>query len=215
MSKADTIQEFVRSYNGSWVGLRIGDKIFPAALNSGRLVTPEHLGLKYNTNPEGAQLQRDINWLTDRDSILRDFPDLGMIQIGATIGYLSTKPYRQWHKGYYPQHVKVWVPNLDDIRALKPEVRFASSHPYVLWQVYNREFWHPTEAVRLLGLGEGVGYPLSRNFGVYTKMDFENPLICYKGSTIGAYEGSEGWVLFDNFKQYTTQFKRETQMEAH
>lgn len=211
-SKADTIEEFRRSYNGSWFGLRHNGKVYPATLASNRQITPEHLGVKYHTTQEGAPLQKDVNWASDRLNLLRDYPDLGMVKIGATVGYLSVDPLRQWHKGYYPPNIKVHVPNGPDIKQINPNVRFTPSHPYIVWQVYNREFWHPSEAIRLIGEGEGVGYPLSPNFSVCALKEFEYPVLCYKRKTIGNYNG--GWKLVDPYKIYKDQFRRETKVEA-
>lgn len=215
--RADTLNEFVRSYERSWVGMRgENGRVYPARINFGAFdASTGVLKLKRISDPDKPEEESELVWKQDRMTLVRDMPDLGMISLGPTIGYLSTKPARHWHKGYYPNNVLLHIHNLPDISAVEKLATFHTKLPKVLWQVYNREYWHPKEAIRLIEEGEGVGYPLSKHFGVYLQKDVEHPLIAYKKELAGVYSKEGNWVFLDRFKPCVEQFKRETNVEAY
>jgi hypothetical protein len=212
-ASADTIEEFQKSYADSYFGLRIKDKVFPAKIKA---VSRNVLTCTYTAAKSGGTLSHEIDWLTGRDILDRDYPDLGCVKIGPTVGYMSVRPYRQFKKGYVPDNAEIMVPNKQQIRKVLPRFVPSTSHKDVVWAVYNPEYWHPDEARRLFSVGEGVGYPLSINFSLYLNSDVPNPLIGYKTRSIGVYnESKRRYELFKGMEIFKEQFERETKVKIH
>jgi hypothetical protein len=214
MSNADTLAEFVKSFSDGYFGLRIGDNIFPAKLAERPNTARENLALSYIPANGKQPLSRDINWQTERDMLIRGYPDLGCIKVSQTVGYLKTRPARQFKKGYVTANVELFVPNATEIKKSFPRFVASASSKSVVWQIFNREYWTPAEAVRLMDAGEGAGYPLSPHFGLYMRADTPNLLILHKNKDVGVYRDGR-FELFDKFDLLKEQFTRETKTEVH
>lgn len=214
MSNADTLSEFMKSYIDGWVGLKQDKIIIPCRIAKD-LETPTpngHIVFRYLTSKEGKELSKDLNWVTDRNNLIRGYPDLGMVKVGPTVSYLKTRPFRQFKKGYVPANVEMFIPNVAEIRKVFPRFIVSSASREVVWQVFNREYWHPTEAIRLMDAGEGVGYPISQNFALYCRADIANILLLHKNRDIGVYDGD--FKLFKASSMFKEQFTRETTVEC-
>ena len=207
---ADIIGEFQKSFAEGWFGLKLNGNVFPAQVAT-RTAAKEVLPIKYIANKGGSTLSRDVIWQTERESVLRAYPLLGCLKIGPTCGYLKVRPQKQYKKGYVPSNVELFIPNQSQIKRSFPKFVATPSQKEVVWQVFNREFFHPDRAVQLMDEGEGVGYPLSYNFGLYCDSEHTNPMILYKNRTIGAYTGKE-YELFKGFDLLKDQFERETKV---
>lgn len=213
MADADIKEEFTKSFSDGWFGLKIKDDIFPAKLSLNREVGRNTLPLQYMATKEGKFLSYDLDWTSQRDQLIRDYPDLGCVKVGQTVGYLSVRPQRQYKKGFVPNNVSVFAPNQTQIRKVFPRFIASSGDKGVVWQVFNRERWEPKEAVRLLDEGEGVGYPLSKDFGLYCHSELPNLILLCKTHDVGVYKDGK-FQLFKNFKHLAEQFQRQTDTEA-
>jgi len=215
MAEADTINEFIKSYHEGWFGLRLNDKqLVPSHITETRQKAEGYVALRYIPKAGSSQeLSHDLNWISEKEKLERGYPDLGMIKIGHTVGYMKTRPYRQFKKGYVPANVELFVPNYTEIRKQFPRFVVSSSNREVIWQVFNREWWHPLEAIRLMDEGEGVGYPVSHNFGLYCRADVDNILILRKNRDIGVYTGGR-FEIFKGSEMFKEEFTRETKVEC-
>lgn len=211
---ADTIEEFLKSFKEGFFGLRIGEELYPARLAdrvSGRGVIP----LQYMVNDKGSFQSHDVTWETQRENIIRGYPDLGYFKVGPTCGYVRTRPYRQYQKGYVPSNVEVFIPNLTQIRMVFPRFIATGNSKELVWQIYNRQLWHPDAALKALADGEGAGYPLSNNFAVYLNSGAEVPILCMKNRDVGVVNSAGKYELFKKFADLKEQFQRETTVEAY
>jgi hypothetical protein len=214
MTDADTQEEFVKSYADGFFGVKIDGKVYPSRVVKDRVTKRTVLPIRYMCDKEGKELSMDVDWVAGRGTILRGYPDLGCIKVGPTLAYLSVRPLRQYKKGYVPDNVLLHIPNQYQIRKVLPRFIATSSSKEVVWQVFNREYWELAAAVALLDKSEGVGYPLSQNFGIYLHSDHPNPIILCKNHDAGVYK--DGKVeLFKNFGVWKEQFQRETGVEAN
>lgn len=210
--KADTAEEFCKSFDGSWFGLRLGEKVYPAVLTG--LQTKGTVGIQYFTAPygstEGIKQTLSLKW-EDRDKhLVRDYPNLGAVKFGPTVAYLSVKPRRQWKKGYYASNISMTVPNEALVKKEIPNIRLMTNNRDLVWQVYNRELFNPWYALDCLNKGEGLGYPLSRHFGLYITDSCRDPVISYKHSgSAGVFQGGK-FKLLANFRHLKELFSRET-----
>jgi hypothetical protein len=209
MADADTKEEFIKSFQEGHFGLKIKDEIFPARIAGTRNVSRNILPLSYMATKDGKYLSFDLDWTTQREMLIRDYPDLGCVKMGPTVGYLSTHPKRQFKKGYVPANVGAMIPNQTQIRRIFSRFIASSGSKDVIWQVFRRERWEPKEAIRLMDEGDGVGYPLSKDFGVYLNADLPNPLILCKTHDVGVFDGE--FKLFKNFSFLAEQFERQTE----
>lgn len=212
MSDADTLQEFQKSYGEGWFGLKVGGEVFPAKIVS-RSASKESLTLSYLANKGGATLSKDVPWVGGREALVRGYPDLGCIKVGPTVGYLKTRPTKQFKKGYVSANVELFVPNHTQIRKVFPKFASSPGNKELVWQVFRREYWTPAQAVRDLDAGEGVGYPLSPCFGLYASAECENLLILYRNKSVGVYKNNK-FELFNGFSILKEQFQRETKVEC-
>lgn len=210
---ADIISEFQKSFSDGWFGLKQGGELFPAQVAS-RTAAKEVLPVKYIANKSGSTLSKDVLWQTERDSLVRGYPTLGCVKIGPTVGYLKVRPQKQYKKGYVPSNVELFVPNYTQIRRSFPKFVATASSKEVVWQIFNREFFHPERAVQLMEEFEGVGYPLSYNFGLYCDSEHENLMILYKNRVIGVYKDKQ-FELFKGFALLKEQFERETKVTCN
>lgn len=214
MSDADTMEEFSKSYSDSIFGIRMKEGVFPCFIAPRSEVGKGSIPLIYYTGPgKGEQRSHDLNWVAERDTLVREFPFLGCFKVGPTVGYLRVNPLKQYKKGYFTSNVEVFCPNTSEVRKVFPRFVPSSGLKEVVWQVYRREFFHPLRAVELIEEGEGVGYPLSSNFGLYIRADSPNPIILHKSRDAGVYKKG----VFELFKPYELlkeQFARETKVEC-
>lgn len=215
MAEADVIEEFIKSYNGAYFGLRIDGKVYPAMLSQERRADRAGvLALSYFPTKEGkSKKSYDLDWISGRDNLVRGFPDLGNLKIGQTYAYVSVRPQRQWKKGYVPENVELYIPNIQQIQKVWPRYYVSSTSRGLIWQIYNREFWHPKAAIEALEKGENLGYPLSQHFGVYITDNNVSPIITHKKVDIGVYSENK-FQLFPAYGVYVEQFKRETTEEC-
>lgn len=217
-SKADTIEEFVRSYGkGSYVGVNIDPKsttIHPARIDVNHLAAiPGKIQLRYMVDASGKELSKEIDWIAERDVLIREYPKLGMLKVGPTIGYLSVKPLRQWKKGYYYENVQMHIPNKADLQTVRPRAMLTPASKTVVWHVYNREFWTVPKALELMEEGEGIGYPINYELGVYLRKDMEIPCVAYKNELVGSIDDNKVHVLH-KYKLYSQQIERAFKMEV-
>lgn len=209
---ADTMGEFLKSYAEGWFGLKVGQGIVPAKITP-RTASSEVLTLQYLTNKGKSTLSKDLVWHGERDLLVRGYPDLGCVKVGPTVGYLRVRPAKQFKKGFVSSNVELFVPNQSQIKKVFPRFVASTTNKELIWQVFDREYFHPLRAVELMDEGEGVGYPLSKNFGLYCDSNHPNLLILYKNRSIGAYK-DKTFQLFQTFKDFKEQFQRETAVEA-
>lgn len=214
MSDADTLPEFVKSYSEGFFGLKMKSDVVPCKIAiKDTPIKTDVLALQYMVSSNGKYLSHEMNWLASRTDIQRGYPDLGCVKIGPTMGYLSVRPFRQFKKGYVPANAVIYVPNQSQIRKVMPRFIASTASKEVIWQVFNREYWELARALELMEEGEGVGYPLSQNFGVYLHSEHVNPLIICKNHDAGVVKG-ERVELFKNFSHLREQLLRETELEA-
>lgn len=215
-AKADVLEEFSRSFSTSWFAVKDGGfgtpgTTIPCQLAKDRgAVAKGYLALSYMVDRTGKMLSADLRWETHRQCIIRDYPTLGAVKAGPTVGYLSVKPRRQFKKGYVAENIDMHVPNQADIRKLFPRMLITSpGAKRVVWQVFNRDLWSPKDAIALIEEGEGIGYPLSEHFSVYIGDSWDSPMLLHNTSVIGAYR-DKVFRLLPEYKIYREQFERET-----
>lgn len=210
-AKADVIEEFARSFSSSWFGVKglVGSGVVPCILAKDRQVAKGFLAIGYMVGADGKMLSHDLKWDTERQHIIRDYPTLGALKAGPTVGYLSVKPRRQFKKGYVPENVDMYVPNAADIRKLFPRLLVSPTSKRVVWQVFNRNYWSPRDAIGLINDGEGVGYPLSAHFSVYIGDNWDSPMLLHNSTIVGAHRDGV-FRLLPEYKIYREQFERET-----
>lgn len=214
MADADTQDEFIKSYNEGYFGIKLEGKVFPCRVDRSREATKRTiLPLRYLINKDGKELSKDVDWVAERDALIRGYPDLGCIKVGPTLAYLSVRPLRQYKKGYVSDNVNVHIPNQFQIRRIFPRFIATPASKEVVWQVFNREYWELAKAVELLDTGEGAGYPLSQNFGIYLHSDHPNPIILCKNHDAGVFKNGKV-EFFKNYSVLKEQFQRETGEEA-
>lgn len=214
MTQADTMPEFIKSYNEGFFGLKLKGSILPAKIVPIREAARNVLCLSYMATKDGKYLSHDLNWESSREDLIRDYPDLGCLKVGPTVGYLSVRPARQYKKGYVPANVQIYVPNQSQIRKVFPRFIATSNSKDVVWQVFNREYWEAKEAVRLMDEGEGVGFPLSKNFGLYCHAEQPHLILIHKTHDVGVYNKDGQFELFKHFGHLKEQLARETNVEA-
>lgn len=210
-AKADVIEEFMKSYSSSWFGVKniLGTGVVPCQLAKDRTAAKGMLPVTYMVSSEGKMLSHDLKWDTERNNIVRGYPTLGAVKAGPTVGYISVKPRRQFKKGYVPENVDMHVPNSTDIRKLFPRMLISPASRRVVWQIFNRTYWKPQEAISLINDGEGVGYPLSAHFSVYIGENWDSPMLLHNAQIVGAHRDGV-FKLLPEYKIYKEQFERET-----
>jgi hypothetical protein len=212
MSQADTLDEFRKSFSDGWFGIKINGKVYPAVIDQNKIGETDRgvLPVKYiPIKTTQSTLSAEIKWDTERDRLLRAYPSLGCVKAGQTVGYLRVRPLRQYQKGYVYSNADLYVPNLSQIKKFFPRQSTSTGSREIVWQLWNREYWHPMAAVELMDSGEGVGYPLSQNFGLYCNSELPHLIIMHKNHDVGAYKDGQ-FELFNKFGLLKEQFTRET-----
>lgn len=213
-AKADIIEEFAKSFSSSWFGakdLGIGPAgmIIPCQVARDRMVPPGILPITYMADNTGRMLSYDVRWDIGRTNLIRTFPNLGAVKAGPTVAYLGVKPRRQFQKGYVPENIDCHIPNKEEIRKVFPRLLLGPNTKRLVWQVFNRTYWTPQAAIKLIEEGEGIGYPLSAHWSVYVSGQWEDPLLMRNNKIVGAYRDKR-FKLLPDFLIYKDEFKRDT-----
>ncbi len=215
--KSDTVEEFLKSFGKSWLAVITDPKegvVHPAKIDHKKTSSKGGVCFRYMVDKEGSkELSTEIDWTTGRDNLIRDYPDLGMLKVGPTVGYLEVRPYRQWSKGYFPDNATLHVMNQQDVLAARPRLLLSPYSKSVIWQIYNREYWTMKAALEELNKGENVGFPISRDVAVYLHTNIEDPCIAYKKTLMGTVQGNKIKMLH-GFGIFREHIERVTKMEA-
>jgi hypothetical protein len=216
--KADTIEEFLKSFSKSYLAISLDSKsniVHPARIDASKEVSKDSISFRYIVDREGKnELSTEVSWNSGRHTLIRDYPNLGMVKAGPSVGYLEVRPHRQWSKGYYAENVSLNVPNYRDVTSIKPNLMLNPYSRQVIWQIYNREFWTMQKALEEFEKGEHVGFPISSDVAVYLIKDIADPCVAYKNTMVGSVRDGKEIKLLHGFKIFKEHLERCTKMEV-
>lgn len=184
----ENMDDFSRYYSSSWIGWHGSDAahIQPCYVQ-GRMDAERVAFTPLAKTADGsfATGSRFYSYWSDvKEHIDFGMPDIGMLQDGPTVVFVSYKTPRIARKGYRPREAFVSDFNHWDIRK-KYNNRQATDRYDWVWFAFNPEYKSLEQSEALINKGEAVGLPLSRTLAIYSQPKFKHTLLAYKRWTIG------------------------------
>lgn len=184
----ENLTDFVRYYNGSWVGWHPSDAAHIMPCHVGGQVNATQFQLRPLGKRENDQFFLDTPFLATWEELQGhiDFgaPDIGMMQDGPTVLFCSYSTPRVAKKGFRGRDTRTTEFNHWDIRRKYTSNGSRDRYDWI-WFAFNPEYKSLEEIEDRLAKGEAVGLPLSRTLGVYSVPKFKNSILAYKRWTVG------------------------------
>jgi len=141
-------------------------------------------------------------------------PDIGMIQDGETLIFLSNTSTRIGRKGFRLNHSKSYEFNSYESLGKKSNNKYDINKYDMVWRVFNPSYLPLNDALAKLAIGELIGTPLSLTLGLYTLPNSVYPLVAYKRWTVGYIINSTQIRLFKAVRDYEGEIRRQTGAEV-
>lgn len=214
----ESLQDFSRYYNGGWVGFYNKDgTVGPASVgrDGANHVNLRVLGV-VGENRYQAIADHDLSFKELKESIDFGRPEIGMMEDGPTIVYLSYHTPRQAHKGFRTRELAVDEFNNNDLRDMHiPErpARGGERHDWV-WKAFNPSYTPFAAAFDQLQQGKRVGVPVSTRIGLYLYPDSVCPVVAYKRWTVGYAPDPKSLRIYRKFMDYSEDLTAQTGAEV-
>lgn len=214
----ESLQDFSRYYSSGWVGYH----------TKNGTIKPAHVGrdrgdgvLARTLAPLGDDYTyEDMFELSFRDLKNKiDFgrPEVGMMEDGPTVIYMSYSTPRQAHKGFRTRELILSEFNSADLRPYyapnRPARTGVERHDWV-WSAFNPTSYSFANGYALLQDGKRVGVPISRLVGLYTLTDSEVPLVAYKRWNVGYAPDPKTIRIHKKYLDYSEDLAAQTGAEV-